>query len=67
VKKYDKHKIINRALNLIVLIITIASSILILYFKNIIILFIDICLWIIIINVNKRYNMKKEKQTIDDD
>ncbi|MCL2341760.1 MAG: hypothetical protein FWC53_01520 [Firmicutes bacterium] len=66
-KKYDKHKIINRALNLIVLIITIASSILILYFKNIIILFIDICLWIIIINVNKRYNMKKEKQTIDDD
>jgi len=61
--KYDRYSadiIINRISNIILLIITVVSSILILYFQNIAILFVDIYLWIIIIGENKRYNMKKK-------
>jgi len=51
--------VINKISNIILLIVTVASSILILYFKNIAILFVDIYLWIIIIHENRKYNMKK--------
>jgi len=74
--RYDKHfvdMVINKMSNIIVIIMTIASSILILYFKNIALLFVDIYLWIIIIGENKKYSLKKklydilqkEDETID--
>jgi len=61
--KYDTYftdMIINKISNIILIIITAISSILILYFQNIAILLIDIYLWVIIINENKKYNIKKK-------
>lgn len=52
-------KIINKISNIIIIILTAISSIAILYFKNIAILFVLIYLWIIVIKENQRYTLKK--------
>lgn len=53
-------EIINKTSNYIIILLTAISSIAILYFKNYAILFILIYLWIIVMNENKKYNMKKK-------
>ncbi len=52
------YKIINKISNILIVILTAISSIVILYFKNIAILFIIIYLWIMVVRENKKYNMK---------
>lgn len=62
-KKYDDIKsdiLVNKISNILVIILTAMSSILILYLKNISILFVIIYLWILIIRENKRINLKKK-------
>ena len=51
-------RIINRVSNILVVIITAISSLLILHIKNIALLFILIYLWIITIQQNKKFNIK---------
>ena len=51
--------IVNKISNCIIISLTALSSIAILYFKNLAIIFILIYLWIIIIKENKRYAIKK--------
>lgn len=51
-------KIVNKISNVIIIVLTGISSIGILYFKNLAILFILIYLWIIVINENKKYSIK---------
>lgn len=51
-------RIINRISNILIVLLTTISSIGILYFKNLAILFILIYLWIIVLNENKKYNIK---------
>lgn len=51
-------KIVNRMSNNLLIFLTAISSILILYLKNIAILFVIIYLWAIIINENKKFNIK---------
>lgn len=61
--KYTEMKsnyIVNKISNATVILLTAISSIGILYFKNIAILFIIIYLWIIVTKENKKYNMKKK-------
>ena len=58
--RYSVDSIINKMSNIIVIIITIVSSVLILYFKNIAIFFINVYLWIIIIGENKKYALRKK-------
>lgn len=53
-------KIINKTTNFLIVIITIISSIMILYLKNIAIVFILMYLWMIVIKENKRYNIKNK-------
>ena len=55
----EADKIINNISNYITITLTVISSIAILYFKNLAILFILAYLWIIRIKENKKYNMKK--------
>ena len=65
--KYEEiraDKIVNDVSNIMIIILTALSSITILYFKNVAILFILIYLWIIIINENKKYNLKKRAYEI---
>lgn len=50
--------IINKISNILIILLTAISSIAILYLKNLSILFILIYLWIIVINENKKYNIK---------
>lgn len=57
-EKIKVDKIINKISNILIIILTAISSVLILYFKNLAILFVLMYLWIIIINENKKYNMK---------
>lgn len=60
--KYKKEvvdKIINKMSNIMVIIITAITSITIMYFRNIALLFVVIYLWVIIIRENKKYNLKK--------
>ena len=60
--KYEEIKadeIIIKISNIILIIMTALSSIVILYLKNIAILFILIYLWAITINENKKYSLKK--------
>ena len=60
--KYEDIKadeIVNKISNILIIVLTAISSVTILYFKNIAILFIIMYLWIIIINENKKYNMKR--------
>lgn len=62
-KKYDDIKsdiLVNKISNILVISLTAISSILILYLKNISILFVIIYLWILIIRENKRINLKKK-------
>lgn len=57
-------EIVNRISNLIIVLLTAISSIAILYFKNLAILFVLVYLWIIVIKENKRYNIKKKMYNI---
>lgn len=60
--KYEEmktDKVVNKLSNVLIIILTVASSIIVLYLKNIAIVFILLYLWIIIINENKKYNIKK--------
>ncbi len=50
---------VNKISNILIIILTMVASIMILYLKNIAILFILIYLWVIVINENKKYNLKK--------
>lgn len=50
--------------NILMILLTTFSSILILYHKNISILFIITYLWIIVVRENKRYNLKKRMYKI---
>lgn len=63
-KKYDDNIksdiLVNKISNILVISLTAISSILILYLKNISILFVIIYLWILIIRENKRINLKKK-------
>lgn len=56
--------LVNRISNMLVIILTAMSSVLILYLKNIAILFVIIYLWILIIRENKRINLKKKINNI---
>ena len=65
--KYEKMKsdeIVNKISNILVITLTALSSIVILYLKNIAILFVVIYLWIITINENKKYNLKRKLYNI---
>ena len=65
--KYDNIKadgIINKISNILIIILTAISSVLILYFKNVAILFVLIYLWIIIANENRKYNIRKRMYEI---
>ena len=57
-KEIESDKIINKISNILIVFLTAISSIGILYFKNLAILFILIYLWIIVVNENKKYNLK---------
>ena len=61
-KKTDK--IVNEISNIIMALLTAISSITIIYFKNISILFILIYLWTIIIRENRRYKLKNRIDNI---
>lgn len=59
--KYEEIKsdeIVNKISNMLIILLTGISSIGILYLKNLSILFILIYLWIIVMNENKKYNIK---------
>ena len=65
--KYEKMRsdeIVNKISNILVITLTALSSIIILYLKNIAILFVIIYLWIITINENKKYNLKRKLYSI---
>ena len=57
-KGIESDKIINKISNILIVLLTAISSIGILYFKNLAILFILIYLWILVLNENKKYNIK---------
>lgn len=57
-------ELINKISNLTIIFLTAISSIAILHFKNLAILFILVYLWIIVLNENKRYNIKKKMYNI---
>lgn len=72
-KEIESDEIVNKISNILIVILTAISSVGILYFKNIAILCILVYLWIIVLNENKKYNMKmkvhkmlqKNKEAID--
>lgn len=72
-EEIESDRIVNKISNILIIVLTAIASILILYLKNIAILFIIAYLWVMIINENKKYNMKikmyeileKDKQCID--
>ena len=53
-------EIINKTSNILIILITAMSSIIVLYAKNIAIVFVLIYLWIMVIRQNKRFYMKKK-------
>lgn len=55
---YDSYKVTNKVSNIVIIILTAISSLAILIYKNIAILFIVTYLWILVINENKNFNMK---------
>lgn len=57
-EEIQSDRIVNRISNILIVILTAIASIMILYLKNIAILFVIIYLWLIIVNENKKYNMK---------
>lgn len=65
--KYDIEKsecIVNKLSNIMIVFLTAVSSIAILYLKNIALLFVIMYLWVIIINENKRYSIKKTMYSV---
>lgn len=59
-EEMKSNEIVNKISNILIVLLTAISSIVILYLKNIGILFVIIYLWIIIINENKKYNLKRK-------
>lgn len=55
---------VNKISNILIVILTALSSIMILYLKNIAILFVIMYLWLIIIRENKEYNLKRKLNKI---
>lgn len=55
---YQSYIVTNKVSNIMVIILTILSSILILMYKNIAILLMIIYLWILVINENKKFNTR---------
>ena len=53
-------KIVNKISNILIIFLTAITSIGILYLKNLSIVFVLIYLWIIVINENKKYNLKRK-------
>lgn len=53
-------EIINKVSNILIILITAISSIIVLYIKNFAIIFILIYLWIMVIKQNKRFKIKKQ-------
>ena len=53
-------EIVNKTSNIFIILITAMSSIIVLYAKNIAIVFVLIYLWIMVIRQNKRFYMKKK-------
>lgn len=53
-------EIVNKTSNILIIIITAMSSIIVLYAKNFAIVFIIMYLWIMVIKQNKRFYMKKK-------
>lgn len=61
------NEIINKISNITIIILTAATSILVLYIKNIFIVAILVYLWYIVIRENKRYNLVKRVYNIIND
>ena len=59
-KGIKSDEIVNKISNILVIILTVLSSIAILYLKNIAIFFVVMYLWIITVNENKKYNIKRK-------
>lgn len=57
-------EIINKISNVTIILLTAISSIAILYFKNISILFVLVYLWIVVLKENKRYYIKKKMYSL---
>jgi len=57
-QEIESDKIVNKISNILIILLTLISSIGILYLKNLAILFILMYLWIIVINENKKYRIK---------
>lgn len=72
-KRQFAEKVVNQIANILLVIITTLSSILIMYYKNISIIFVIAYLWFIVIKENRKHEIKrkvyniieKETQTID--
>lgn len=62
--KVVTYGIIHRMTNVITIMITIVSSVLIWYYKNIAILFLVMYLWVIVMRENREYRIKKRVQEI---
>ncbi|MBE5819409.1 MAG: hypothetical protein E7310_01050 [Clostridiales bacterium] len=63
-EKREVDKLINKTSNILVIIMTAVSSVLIIYMKNFVVIFIVIYLWYIVIIENKRYKVKKRVEDI---
>ena len=63
-EKREADKLINKTSNILVIIMTALSSVLIVYLKNFVIVFIIIYLWYIVIIENKRYKIKERVEKI---
>lgn len=62
--KREAEKITNKTANILVIILTVVSSIAILYYKNIAIFFIITYLWYLILKENKRYRLFEKIQSV---
>ena len=60
----EADEITNKISNILIVLLTAISSILILYLKNVAVIFIITYLWIIVLNENKKYNLKKRAYKI---
>jgi len=52
-------KIINQMSNIIIIVLTVVSSILVVYFRNVSIFFVIMYLWVIVVRENRNYRTKK--------
>lgn len=55
---YQSYIITNKVSNIVIILLTMISSVIILIYKNIAILLIIIYLWILVMNENKKFNIK---------